>query len=311
MAAKRTERVCAACCGLLLLVWAAGCGGGGAPRGNDIASGSNSGQIAYGLTAADVQAVINKAAESVDVPLVIAVTDRSGNILGVYRKAGAPATASANFGVMADAAEVAVGLARTASFFSNDQAPLSSRTVRFISGVHFPPGIIDAPTAPLYGIENNERGCSFNVAYLPGQALPQPRSIDGLSPSLGVITGKPDIYDSDSQAVNPGGVPLFRNGRLVGGVGVSGAAAGVVEFAAYSGAIGAGFVPTPAPPGVVVVGGVSLPFVNQTTRPSGLSGGAANGSFTLGPLPSPGPSPEGDLIARSAGTVPSPKIAAS
>ena len=38
------------------------------------------------------------------------------------------------------------------------------------------------------------------------------RSIDGLSPGLGVITGKADVDDSNPAAVNPGGVPLFKNG---------------------------------------------------------------------------------------------------
>ena len=63
--------------------------------------------------------------------MVIAVTDRQGDILAVYRKPGAPATSTANFGIQADTNEVAVALARTASFFSNNQAPLSSRTVRY------------------------------------------------------------------------------------------------------------------------------------------------------------------------------------
>ena len=286
-----------------LLVLAVGCGSGSTPTGNVVASASLAGQVANALTASDVSAVITQAAESVNVPLVIAVTDRSGNILGVYRKAGAPATAVGNFSQTVDASELAVALARTGAFFSNDQAPLSSRTVRFISGVHFPPGVDNAPAAPLYGIENTDRGCSFNVTYLPGQALPEPRSIDGTQPGLGVITGKADIYDSDPNAVNPGGVPLFRDGSLVGGVGVAGAAPDVAEFAAYTGAIKAGFVPTPAAPGVVVISGVSLPFVNQTSLPPGLSAGAADGAFTLGPLASPVPVPQGDLIARSAGTV--------
>src|SRR5688500_18069867 len=93
------------------------------------------------LTSADVQTVVPRAAGAVDPPLVIAVTDRGGNILAVFRKPGAPATATGNFRATVDANELAVALARTASYFSNDQAPLSSRTVRFISGVHFPPGI--------------------------------------------------------------------------------------------------------------------------------------------------------------------------
>jgi hypothetical protein len=101
------------------------------------------------LTADNVRSVVQNAAASVNVPMVIAVTDRQGNILAVFQKPGASSTALANFGVPADSNEVAVALARTASFFSNSQAPLSSRTVRFISGTHFPPGIAFTANGPL------------------------------------------------------------------------------------------------------------------------------------------------------------------
>ena len=94
------------------------------------------------LASSDVAAVVEAAASSVNSDaMVIAVTDRQGDILAVYQKPSAPAMSAANFGAQADTREVAVALARTASFFSNDQAPLSSRTVRYISGIHFPPGI--------------------------------------------------------------------------------------------------------------------------------------------------------------------------
>jgi uncharacterized protein GlcG (DUF336 family) len=102
--------------------------------------------------------------------------------------------------------------------------------------------------------------------------------------------------------VNPGGVPLFRNGELVGGVGVAGMPSDLAEFAAFTGAIGAGFVPNPAAPGVVVIDGVSLHFVNQTTRPTGVNAGTFTGSFVVSPIASPGPPPEGDLIAITAGS---------
>ena len=74
---------------------------------------------------------------SVNVDMVVAVVDRAGFVLGVFRTQNAPATALANFGQTLDANDVAVALARTGAFFSNDQAPLSSRTVRFISGDSF------------------------------------------------------------------------------------------------------------------------------------------------------------------------------
>jgi uncharacterized protein GlcG (DUF336 family) len=258
------------------------------------------------LTAADVDAVVQQAAASVNSDaMVIAVTDRQGDILAVYSKPAAPATAAANFGVQADPGEVAVALARTASFFSNDQAPLSSRTVRYISGVHFPPGIPFTSSGALYGIENTNRGCSFNTTFLPGQSVPQALSIDGTQLGLGILTGKPDLNDSVGTAVNPGGVPLFKQGVVVGGIGVAGVDPDVAEFAAFSGVAGAGFlVPLPLPPpGEVVINGVALPFVNQTTMPAGYGPGSADGAYVVGPLDSPGPAPEGDLIAQQPGPI--------
>ena len=250
------------------------------------------------LTAADVDAVVQAAAASVNSEgMVIAVTDRQGDILAVYRKPFAPATAAANFGVQADSNEVAVALARTASFFSNNQAPLSSRTVRYISGIHFPPGIPFTGNAALYGIENTNRGCGFNTDFIPGQDVPPSRSIDGSRPGLGILTGKADFNDSDPNAVNPGGVPLFKQGVVVGGVGVAGVGADVAEFAAFSGATANGFGPAPAPPGVVIIDGIALPFVNQTSMPAGFGPGSADGAYMLGPMASPGPAPEGDLVA--------------
>src|SRR3974390_692600 len=203
------------------------------------------------LTAADVTALVQAAAQAVDPnTMVIAVVDRAGNILGVYRKPSAPALATGNFGVQVDANELAVSLARTAAFFSNDQAPLSSRTVRFISGIHFPPGIANTSNAPLYGIENTNRGCTLSTNFLAVQAIQPSLALSGGN-GLGIITGKADLNDGDPNAVNPGGVPIFRSGVVVGGVGVSGVSSDIAEFAAFKAATSNGFGPSPAPPGVV------------------------------------------------------------
>ncbi len=113
------------------------------------------------LQAADVQNIVQAAVNSVNADMAVTVVDRAGFVLGVFRTQSAPATAVGNFGLLQNANDVAVALARTGAFFSNDQAPLSSRTVRFISGIHFPPGVMNQPPADLYGIENTNRGCTL------------------------------------------------------------------------------------------------------------------------------------------------------
>src|SRR5258706_6496488 len=105
------------------------------------------------LTPDDVAAIINAAASAIsDSGMAVAVVDRAGTILGVYGRGAAPATP-----------DIAVSLARTTAYFSNDQAPLSSRTVRFISGIHFPAGIKNTGNAALYGVENINRGCALDA----------------------------------------------------------------------------------------------------------------------------------------------------
>src|ERR1035438_9653797 len=235
--------------------------------------------------------VVQNAVTSVNAPMVVAVVDRAGTILAVFQTLGAP-TMSMNFGKMVRSDDLAVGLARTAAFFSNDQAPLSSRTVRFISGIHFPPGVAGTPNADLYGIENTNRGCTLSNNFLPEQALNPSLSLDG-SFGPGIITGKDDTNDSDGgdpTAINPGGVPLFNppvNGVVVGGVGVVSSSSAIAEYAAFSGAFNSKFLPLPSQlpaPGVVIIGGVALPFVDQTTQPAGTSTGPFAGSYEISPI---------------------------
>lgn len=287
------------------ILWLASCGGGSSGSGSSANAPDPPPSGAVPLTAANVTTVVENAVKSVNVPMVVAVADRAGNILAIFDTPGAPATTLGNFGQTQDAHEVAVALARTAAFFSNDQAPLSSRTVRFISGIHFPPGVAGTENGALYGIENTNRGCTLSTNFLPGQSLNPSRSIDGTKPGLGILTGKADVNDSDPTAVNPGGVPLF-NGGVVGGVGVVSSSPEIAEYAAFSGANSSGLLPSLSqlpPPGVVIINGVALPFVNQTKQPPGTTPGTFAGSYFAGHTPVAGTLPPNDyLVGPNAGT---------
>src|SRR5207244_4140377 len=250
------------------------------------------------LSAQDAMDAVRTAATAISpTSVVIAVVDRSGAPLAVYL--GPTATAGdvvvGNFGTLVNAQDYAVGLARTGAFFSNNAAPLSSRTVRMISGIHFPPGIENKPPAALYGIENTNRGCTFNVAFNADatrpsgdRSIPRATSVvnagncqngDITACGSGIVTGKADIFDSDPARVDGGGVPIFKGGALVRGIGVTGIGIdkNATEFAAFAGSIpGPGFGPVAKDPGVIYLDGVALPFVKNTKRPSGVGPGVFN-----------------------------------
>ena len=180
------------------------------------------------LTSSEVESILESAAASLNRPnMTVAVVDRPGNILGIFRKSATDPRDQ----------DLAVSLARTGAFFSNEQAPLSSRTVRFISGIHFPPGIAFTPNAALYAIEITNRGCELNLAFDLGMDVPRAKSVAGgpcnstdkSGCGLGITTGKgadvvggvaADLLDFDSTRVNPGGIPIYRGCNLVGGIGV-------------------------------------------------------------------------------------------
>ncbi|MBM4254400.1 MAG: hypothetical protein FJ147_00720 [Deltaproteobacteria bacterium] len=281
------------------------------------------------LCASEVQAIIDTAIAVTDQPLVVAVVDRVGNPLAVFRKSGAPTQVAGNFSGEAllsnpryDAAEVALSLARTGAFFSHNQAPLSSRTVRFISGIHFPPAVRFTPNAALYGIENTNRGCEFNATFNDGKEVPRAKALSGLSCnssdrrgcSLGITTGKLNFFDKDPVdedivAVNGGGIPLFKGNTAVGGVGVVGnfspnlnASNDFAELVAFLAAFQpkkTGVLPVPAffvrdLRERVFIDGIRLPFVNRDVANLAVKG-------KLPKAINPDPAPTGELIFPAQG----------
>ncbi len=242
------------------------------------------------LTADEVRTIVQNAAiRLADSSAVIAIVDRAGRPLAVYKRTGANK----------NDVERALALARTGGFFSNDAAPLSSRTVRTLGGVHFPPGIRDTGPSDLYGIELTNRGCDFNVTYNPGKEYPVYTNLDGTGPGLGIGTGKPDFFDNEGRLVDPGGFPIYKNGRVAGGIGVTVAPPGnfgtqgvnpqvtAAEFASFQASLSLGGPRLPLPPpGRVILGGIELPFSpfldafekgEQIPTPAGA--GAGSGTF--------------------------------
>ena len=106
--------------------------------------------------------------------------------------------------------DIAIAKARTATFFSSDENALTSRIIGVLSQAHNPDGTGGA--GPLWGIGNS------NQVGITGTQTTR----------NGLITF-------------PGGVALYKNGKLVGGIGVSGDGVDQDEHVAFAGA--AGFLP--------------------------------------------------------------------
>lgn len=141
------------------------------------------------LTEAEVERLLQRASQaSPSSDAIIAVVDRTGRILGVRVEAGVAPGLIADKAKLTFAIDGAVAKARTAAFFSSNAAPLTSRTVRFISqstmtqrevesspgnpderfrgpgfvapigvGGHFPPQVSFAPQVDLFAIEHQSR----------------------------------------------------------------------------------------------------------------------------------------------------------
>jgi uncharacterized protein GlcG (DUF336 family) len=158
------------------------------------------------LSVSEVQTVIAQAvsaAASLNRAVTVAVTDREGNVLGVFNMTGAPATTQIRGGGQAgrglEAANVpatlaAISKAGTASFFSTQGNAFTTRTAGFIIQEHFPPRVDFTAGGPLYGVQ---------FSSLPCTDIKRPALPLGLS-------------------ADPGSVPLYKNGVSVGGVGIEG-----------------------------------------------------------------------------------------
>jgi uncharacterized protein GlcG (DUF336 family) len=227
-----SRRNCGAGLSLLLL---AACSGGSNPAlfGADQAGTGCAGSCTTAaslLTVTDVQEVLSQAvseAQARGAKATVAVVDRVGNVLAVYRMGTAAdrgviiatATDSAGHAVIHGGLEgirlpspaapvniddqAAIAKAITGAFLSSEGNAFSSRTASQIVQDHFNPGERNQPGGPLFGVQFSQLACSDFMGKSSGTATtvgPQ-RSPLGLS-------------------ADPGGFPLYKGGALVGGVGV-------------------------------------------------------------------------------------------
>jgi uncharacterized protein GlcG (DUF336 family) len=213
----------------------ASCGGGGSSGGGSPApspapapapSAVYTAPAPEALSSAEVQRIIAQAvgeAKARNLPAIVAVTDRVGNVLGVFRMNGArtrmltsrlTATNELNNpdvdaqGIEVDATIGAIAKALTGAYLSSGGNAFSTRTASMIVQQNFPPGpaTVGLESGPLSGVQFSQLPCSdLNTRYKAGIA---PDALIGPKRSpLGL-------------AADPGGFPLYKSGVLVGAIGV-------------------------------------------------------------------------------------------
>ena len=151
--------------------------------------------------------------------------------------------------------DVAVQKARTAIAYSNNgnRLAMSARTVGFLAQTHYPPGI---------------------DADRPGPFLGQQEIASGL---LGVV---PNVMLNTSFTINPnfpngitifpGGFPLYRNGQLIGAIGISGDGVDQDDIVAASGTHDF-LTPESIRADRVVFRGARLPYAKFPRDPTGVT----------------------------------------
>jgi uncharacterized protein GlcG (DUF336 family) len=267
-----------------------------------------------GLTAADVEAIVargiataNRTRAQIRLPLnntvrmVFAVSDGSGNILGLYRMPDATI-----FSI-----DVAVAKARNVAYYDNpnllqpiDQVKgvpkgtaLTNRTFRFLSLPFFPEGIDINPPGP-FSILNDGGVTKFGTnkgAPLPASAYQSVQGFDAFHPN----TNFRDPFNPANQngiVFFPGSSPLYKdtNGgplrnQLGGGFGVSGD--GVFQDDDVTATASIAYAPprTVLRADFVKVRGVRLPFFKFNRNPHLPINGPViqENSFKDIPLPPP------------------------
>ena len=207
-------------CGILFLGLVS-CGGGGGSSSTSISSSTTSftggcSAVSFSqqsLSATEVDQVIAQAvsvASTLGQSATVAVVDRVGNVLGVFQMSGGDynVTITSNKGVSGglesvslDSKFAAISKAITGAYLSSSGNAFSTRTAGFIIQDHYIPQVSNFPAGPLYGVQFSQLGCGDLVQKGTSTTLGPRRSPLGL-------------------AADPGGFPLYKNGMVVGGIGV-------------------------------------------------------------------------------------------
>jgi uncharacterized protein GlcG (DUF336 family) len=154
-----------------------------------------------------------------DVPaqVYVTVTDTQGDILTVE---STPDATDFSF-------DVSVQKARTAAFFSSDTYAFTSRAIGFMADSLLPPSIENGVVGPLYELQES-------LALPQNQAMFLPQVVE---PVNGVPTLVPNPL-GNGITIFPGGAPLYKDGHLVGAVGISGDGVDQDDLIAFAGTNG-------------------------------------------------------------------------
>jgi uncharacterized protein GlcG (DUF336 family) len=226
LAMRRTCRLLQLGFYLAALMACSGGGSTGSTAGTDPTPVNCSGSCATAtsvLTTTDVELVIAQGvfeAQTRGVNATIAVVDRVGNVLAVYRFGGTSSpdvlvatqpNASGGSDIVGglegivlpiDAA-AAIAKAVTGAYLSSEGNAFSSRVASQIVQANFNPGEKDQPSGPLFGVQFSQLACSdFITAF------------NGVAPDAGPKRSPLGL------SADPGGFPLYKDGTVVGGVGV-------------------------------------------------------------------------------------------
>lgn len=198
------------------------------------------------LTKEEVEQVVAQAATDAkrnNRSAIIAVTDREGFVLALWdvkkrlprQLPPFPIFLEKDIATVKTYALVAAAVTRasTAAFLSSDQNAFTTRTAGFIIQQHFPPGVRNTSPGPLVGVGFSSLFFTdINRAKLIPPGFQGDFSTDQLIQFGQIVTVQPDnaispgvrapLFPLTTLDDSPGGVPLYKGGHLVGGVGVTG-----------------------------------------------------------------------------------------